>query len=93
MNIYFTGYVVLKLLNIKINKYLSCEIDEGAKGISRAHNEDKLIEYIGDAKLLTKSFVQEHCPIDLLLGSPPCNDLSKVNADRKHFGEKINKIF
>lgn len=82
----------MKLLNIRIKKYWSCEIAEDPLLVSSSHNEDGLIEYIGDAKLLTKTQIEEFCPVDLLLGAPPCNDLSRVNPKRKHFGKKKTVI-
>lgn len=82
----------MKLLNNKVKKYWSCEINEDAIAVSRCQNKDNLIENIGDARSLTKSEIQGYCPVDLLLGAPPCNDLSWVNPDRRHFGKKNNVI-
>lgn len=92
VGILFIGYLVLRLLNIKVKKYYSCEIDDDAKAVSQNQNKDNVIKYIGDAHLLTKSQIQDYCPIDLLLGGPPCNDLSRVNPERRHFGKKNYSI-
>lgn len=77
----------MKLLQIRIKKYYSSEICKNALAVSQdCHSADNLIEYIGDASKLTKQQIIDLGPIDLLLGGPPCNELSRVNKDRKKFG-------
>ncbi|KAL7647096.1 UNVERIFIED_CONTAM: hypothetical protein RMT77_002354 [Armadillidium vulgare] len=41
------------------------------------------IEHIGDIMMLSNKKIEDLCPIDLLIGGSPCNDLSLVNPHRK----------
>lgn len=80
-----SGLVALNLLGIKVQKYFASEVCPKALAVSQG-NHKGVIEYIGDARKLTKEKIKCYGPIDLLLGGPPCKDLSRVNPNRKKFG-------
>ncbi|GFY49087.1 hypothetical protein TNIN_462631 [Trichonephila inaurata madagascariensis] len=77
-----TGKLALDELRIEVEKYYACEIDNDAVNVSKFHFGDS-ITYIGNVKNLTEGKIQSICPIDLVIGGSPCNDLSLVNPERK----------
>lgn len=76
--------MALKLLGIKVKKYYASEIDQKAIEVSMDNYAD--IEQIGSATEITLKKLKEIGPIDLLIGGPPCDNLSRVNHRRKKFG-------
>nr|XP_042911601.1 DNA (cytosine-5)-methyltransferase 3B isoform X2 [Parasteatoda tepidariorum] len=77
-----TGKLVLDNLGIDVEVYYASEIDEAALCVSKLQHPDA-IEYIGDVTKLLSKKISSMCPIDLLIGGSPCNDLSLVNPLRK----------
>ncbi|XP_036067962.1 DNA (cytosine-5)-methyltransferase 3B isoform X2 [Oryzias melastigma] len=77
-----TGYLVLKDLGFKIEKYVASEVCEDSIAVSTV-NHDGTILQIGDVRFITKEFLDAGGPFDLLIGGSPCNDLSIVNPIRK----------
>ncbi|XP_054709326.1 DNA (cytosine-5)-methyltransferase 3B-like [Uloborus diversus] len=77
-----TGKLILDLLGIKVDKYYACEIDEDAVHVSKCQHIDSII-HLGDVCHLTEKEIKNLCPIDLVIGGSPCNDLSLVNPFRK----------
>lgn len=69
-------------LNIKVECYYSCEIDEIAISVVKK-NYPGGIDLLGDVKTLTEETIQSILPIDLLIGGSPCNELSLANPYRK----------
>ena len=63
------GQVALDRLGIKVDKYMASEVDKYAIQITQANYPDTL--QLGDIRNVT---VKEH--IDILLGGPPCQDVS-----------------
>lgn len=74
--------VSLKNLDIYPEMYVSVEIDKVSKIIS-AKNHGNDVRQLGDIKNMTEESIKEFCPINLLIGGSPCNDLSLVNRRRK----------
>nr|XP_027231607.1 DNA (cytosine-5)-methyltransferase 3A-like [Penaeus vannamei] len=77
-----TGLYVLEKLGIEVEVYYASEIDEAAQNVSET-NFGSRITWIGDVTTFTDKQITELCPIDLLIGGSPCNDLSHVNPNRK----------
>ncbi|KFM59276.1 DNA (cytosine-5)-methyltransferase 3B, partial [Stegodyphus mimosarum] len=73
-----TGKLALDSLGIGISKYYASEIDEEAIAISKLNHKDNII-HLGDVKNLCEEKLKCMCPIDLVIGGSPCNDLSLVN--------------
>ncbi|CAE1234789.1 unnamed protein product [Acanthosepion pharaonis] len=81
-----TGKVALDELGIVTNGYFSSEIDLDALIVTRVNHGNNVTE-IGDITQLTEKRISELCPIDLVIGGSPCNELSLVNPARKGFSE------
>jgi DNA (cytosine-5)-methyltransferase 1 len=63
------GQVALNKLGIKVDKYMASEVDKYAIQITQANYPDTI--KLGDIRNVT---VKEH--IDILIGGPPCQDVS-----------------
>ncbi|TSW62381.1 DNA (cytosine-5)-methyltransferase 3B [Bagarius yarrelli] len=84
-----TGYLVLKDLGFKVERYIASEICDDSIAVGMVKHEGK-IEYVNDVRTITRKHLAEWGPFDLLIGGSPCNDLSMVNPARKGlFGENI----
>ncbi|XP_055977707.1 DNA (cytosine-5)-methyltransferase 3B isoform X2 [Sorex fumeus] len=77
-----TGYLVLKELGIKVEKYVASEVCEESIAVGTVKHEGN-IKYVNDVRNITKRNIEEWGPFDLLIGGSPCNDLSNVNPARK----------
>uniref|UniRef100_A0A8C8S8D7 DNA (cytosine-5-)-methyltransferase n=1 Tax=Pelusios castaneus TaxID=367368 RepID=A0A8C8S8D7_9SAUR len=77
-----TGYLVLKDLGIKVEKYIASEICEDSIAVGTVRHEGN-ITYVHDVRNITKRNIEEWGPFDLVIGGSPCNDLSIVNPARK----------
>lgn len=66
---FLSGLIALKLLGIKVRKYYASEICPKALAVSHSSN-DGVIEYIGDAKKLTKEKNQKLRPNRFIIGRP-----------------------
>ena len=82
--IFFTGKLILDMLDLEIEIYECSEIDKNAidvstfnHGSSITHKED-VISLANDDE-----YLESISPIHLLLGAPPCNELSKANWKRQ----------
>ncbi|KAM9445621.1 uncharacterized protein Hap1MRO34_024404 [Clarias gariepinus] len=87
-----TGYLVLKDLGFKVEKYVASEIDEESITVSMVNHAGK-ITHVDDVRLITKQHIEEWGPFDLLIGGSPCNDLSIVNPARKGLFEGTGRLF
>ncbi|MBN3275186.1 DNM3B methyltransferase, partial [Polyodon spathula] len=87
-----TGYLVLKDLGFKIDRYIASEICEDSIAVGHIKHEGK-IEHVDDVRTITKKHVSEWGPFDLLIGGSPCNDLSIVNPARKGLFEGTGRLF
>ncbi|KAG9332523.1 hypothetical protein JZ751_014621, partial [Albula glossodonta] len=87
-----TGFLVLKDLGFKIDRYVASEICEDSITVGKINHEDRII-YVNDARAITKKQVAEWGPFDLLIGGSPCNDLSIVNPARKGLFEGTGRLF
>uniref|UniRef100_H2SKN2 DNA (cytosine-5-)-methyltransferase n=2 Tax=Takifugu rubripes TaxID=31033 RepID=H2SKN2_TAKRU len=87
-----TGYLVLKNLGFKIERYIASEICEDSIAVGMVKHEGK-IEYVNDVRTITKKHLAEWGPFDLLIGGSPCNDLSMVNPLRKGLFEGTGRLF
>ncbi|XP_053705782.1 uncharacterized protein LOC128749853 [Synchiropus splendidus] len=87
-----TGYLVLKELGFKIEKYVASEICEDSLAVTEVHHDGKITN-VGDARFITKEQLQRWGPFDLLIGGSPCNDLSIVNPIRKGLYEGTGRLF
>lgn len=80
--------LALKELNIPCN-YISSEIDKYSEAISKYHfNQVRL----GDIRHITHIF-RTLPKIDLLIGGPPCQDLSISKKNRKGLGGEKSALF
>ncbi|XP_074498757.1 uncharacterized protein LOC141772022 isoform X2 [Sebastes fasciatus] len=87
-----TGYLVLKDLGFKVEKYVASEVCEDSLAVAAINHDGKII-HVGDARLITQEHINEWGPFDLLIGGSPCNDLSIVNPFRKGIYEGTGRLF
>ncbi|XP_058847009.1 uncharacterized protein LOC117422312 isoform X3 [Acipenser ruthenus] len=87
-----TGYLVLKDLGFKVDRYIASEICEDSIAVGLIKHEGK-IEHVDDVRSITKKHIAEWGPFDLLIGGSPCNDLSIVNPARKGLFEGTGRLF
>uniref|UniRef100_A0A3Q2ZT28 DNA (cytosine-5-)-methyltransferase n=2 Tax=Kryptolebias marmoratus TaxID=37003 RepID=A0A3Q2ZT28_KRYMA len=87
-----TGYLVLKELGFKIERYIASEICDNSIAVGMIKHEGK-IEYVNDVRAITRKHLVEWGPFDLLIGGSPCNDLSMVNPQRKGLFEGTGRLF
>uniref|UniRef100_W5MEM5 DNA (cytosine-5-)-methyltransferase n=1 Tax=Lepisosteus oculatus TaxID=7918 RepID=W5MEM5_LEPOC len=87
-----TGYLVLKDLGFKVERYIASEICEDSIAVGMIKHEGR-IEHVHDVRTITKKHIAEWGPFDLLIGGSPCNDLSIVNPARKGLFEGTGRLF
>ncbi|XP_030639440.1 DNA (cytosine-5-)-methyltransferase 3 beta, duplicate a [Chanos chanos] len=87
-----TGYLVLRDLGFKVERYIASEICDDSIAVGMVKHEGK-IEYVNDVRTITKKHLAEWGPFDLLIGGSPCNDLSMVNPARKGLFEGTGRLF
>ncbi|XP_035996945.1 DNA (cytosine-5-)-methyltransferase 3 beta, duplicate a [Fundulus heteroclitus] len=87
-----TGYLVLRDLGFKIERYIASEICDDSIVVGMVKHEGK-IEYVNDVRTITRKHLAEWGPFDLLIGGSPCNDLSMVNPLRKGLYEGTGRLF
>ncbi|KAK5864186.1 hypothetical protein PBY51_001146 [Eleginops maclovinus] len=87
-----TGYLVLKDLGFKIDRYIASEICDDSIAVGLIKHKGK-IEYVNDVRTITRKHLAEWGPFDLLIGGSPCNDLSMVNPLRKGLFEGTGRLF
>ncbi|XP_077435437.1 DNA (cytosine-5)-methyltransferase 3C-like isoform X2 [Vanacampus margaritifer] len=87
-----TGYLVLKDLGFKLERYIASEICEDSIAVGMIKHAGK-IEYVNDVRTITRKHLAEWGPFDLLIGGSPCNDLSMVNPLRKGLFEGTGRLF
>ncbi|XP_047226829.1 DNA (cytosine-5-)-methyltransferase 3 beta, duplicate a isoform X2 [Girardinichthys multiradiatus] len=87
-----TGYLVLKNLGFKIERYIASEICNDSIAVGMIKHEGK-IEYVNDVRTITRKHLAEWGPFDLLIGGSPCNDLALVNPARKGLYEGTGRLF
>lgn len=88
----FSALVALKNLGIDPKIYFASEIDEISKIISAKNYGDQVIQ-LGNIKDITEEDIVNYCPINLLIGGSPCNDLSLVNRRKKGLNFWMNNHF
>lgn len=77
-----TGYLVLRELDIKVEKYVTFEIREESIAIGTVKHKGTT-KYVNDVGNITKKNNEEWGRFDLVTGGSLCNDLSNVNPARK----------
>uniref|UniRef100_A0A672LAJ8 DNA (cytosine-5-)-methyltransferase n=1 Tax=Sinocyclocheilus grahami TaxID=75366 RepID=A0A672LAJ8_SINGR len=87
-----TGYLVLRDLGFKVERYIASEICEDSIAVGMIKHEGQ-IEYVKDVRTITRKHLAEWGPFDLLIGGSPCNDLSMVNPARKGLFEGTGRLF
>ncbi|KAM6924459.1 DNA (cytosine-5)-methyltransferase 3C-like [Xenentodon cancila] len=87
-----TGYLVLKDLGFKVEKYVASEVCEDSVAVSTVNHDGKIV-HVGDVRFITQELIEEWGPFDLLIGGSPCNDLSIVNPVRKGLYEGTGRLF
>ncbi|XP_078112108.1 uncharacterized protein LOC144521415 [Sander vitreus] len=87
-----TGYLVLKDLGFKVEKYVASEVCEDSISVATVGHDGKII-HIGDVRFITEEHMEQWGPFDLLIGGSPCNDLSMVNPFRKGLYEGTGRLF
>lgn len=85
--------VALKEMGVKVNKYISSEIEPNAIKVSKNHHPE--IIQVGDVKSLNFDKILEMCDgkVDLLIGGSPCQDLSIAKANRKGLQGERSGLF
>ncbi|KAJ7332225.1 hypothetical protein JRQ81_014405 [Phrynocephalus forsythii] len=86
------GYLVLRDLGIKVEKYVASEICEDSIAVGTVRHEGN-IKYVHDVRNITKRNIDDWGPFDLVIGGSPCNDLSIVNPARKGLYEGTGRLF
>ncbi|KAF7655055.1 hypothetical protein LDENG_00061180, partial [Lucifuga dentata] len=87
-----TGYLVLKDLGFKVEKYIASEICEDSIAVATINHEGKIVQ-VDDVRFISKHHLKQWGPFDLLIGGSPCNDLSIVNPIRKGLYEGTGRLF
>ncbi|XP_041859223.1 DNA (cytosine-5)-methyltransferase 3B-like isoform X2 [Melanotaenia boesemani] len=87
-----TGYLVLKDLGFKVEKYVASEVCEDSVAAGTVNHEGRIIN-VGDVRVITEELIEKWGPFDLLIGGSPCNDLSIVNPNRKGLYEGTGRLF
>ncbi|XP_061075037.1 uncharacterized protein LOC133109631 [Conger conger] len=87
-----TGYLVLRDLGFKVDRYIASEICEDSIAVGMIKHEGR-IEHVNDVRSITRKHIAEWGPFDLLIGGSPCNDLSMVNPARKGLFEGTGRLF
>uniref|UniRef100_A0ACB8F6V4 DNA (Cytosine-5)-methyltransferase 3B n=1 Tax=Sphaerodactylus townsendi TaxID=933632 RepID=A0ACB8F6V4_9SAUR len=87
-----TGYLVLREMGIKVDRYVASEICEDSIAVGSVRHEGN-IQYVHDVRNITKRNIDEWGPFDLVIGGSPCNDLSMVNPARKGLYEGTGRLF
>ncbi|XP_072371088.1 DNA (cytosine-5)-methyltransferase 3B isoform X7 [Scyliorhinus torazame] len=87
-----TGYLVLRDLGFKVERYVASEICEDSIAVGTVRHEGK-ITYVHDVRNISKQNIHEWGPFDLVIGGSPCNDLSIVNPARKGLYEGTGRLF
>ncbi|XP_051050009.1 DNA (cytosine-5)-methyltransferase 3C [Phodopus roborovskii] len=87
-----TGYLVLKELGIKVEKYVASEVCTESIAVGTVKHEGQ-IKYVNDVRNITRGNIDEWGPFDLVIGGSPCNDLSCVNPVRKGLFEGTGRLF
>uniref|UniRef100_A0A8D3B2L7 DNA (cytosine-5-)-methyltransferase n=1 Tax=Scophthalmus maximus TaxID=52904 RepID=A0A8D3B2L7_SCOMX len=87
-----TGYLVLKDLGFKVEKYVASEVCEDSLAVAVINHDAKII-HVGDVRFITQENIEQWGPFDLLIGGSPCNDLSIVNPIRKGLYEGTGRLF
>ncbi|XP_051947826.1 DNA (cytosine-5)-methyltransferase 3B-like [Xyrauchen texanus] len=87
-----TGYLVLKELGFRVEKYVASEVEEESITISMVNHDGK-ITHVDDVRRITKYHIDKWGPFDLLIGGSPCNDLTIVNPSRKGLFEGTGRLF
>nr|XP_037270264.1 DNA (cytosine-5)-methyltransferase 3B-like [Rhipicephalus microplus] len=77
-----TGKYVLDQLGLSVEAYYASEVDKDAIHVGLTRHGSSII-YLGPVEHLKDQKLQELCPIDLLIGGSPCNDLANVNPNKK----------
>ncbi|KAL3214120.1 hypothetical protein MRX96_007248 [Rhipicephalus microplus] len=73
---------VLDQLGLSVEAYYASEVDKDAIHVGLTRHGSSII-YLGPVEHLKDQKLQELCPIDLLIGGSPCNDLANVNPNKK----------
>ncbi|MCI4387481.1 hypothetical protein PGIGA_G00074640 [Pangasianodon gigas] len=87
-----TGYLVLKDLGFKVERYVASEIDDESITVSMVNHDGKITQ-VDDVRGITRKHIEKWGPFDLLIGGSPCNDLSIVNPARKGLFEGTGRLF
>lgn len=77
-----TGKLVLDRLKIRVDEYIASEVDQAAMTVAQTRHPGSIV-HVGDVCNLGLHELEKFCPIDLLIGGSPCNELSIANPNRK----------
>ena len=74
--------VILETLKLQVGTYHVSEIDHICDSIRNANHGKKGTHTInaGDIVNINEEWLDAHGPFDLVLASPPCNDVSRANT-------------
>lgn len=81
----------MKNLLLRPAKYFASEIDIVSKLIAAKNHGNDIIN-VGDIENITEEKIMEMCPIHLLIGGSPCQDLSIAKQNREGLQGLSNKF-
>jgi len=86
------GQVALDRLGIKVDKYMASEVDKYAIQVTQANYPDTIqLGDIRNVSIFGGGSYKEH--IDILLGGPPCQDVSFAHEGKGLIeGERLSYI-
>ncbi|MEE6506521.1 hypothetical protein FKM82_007709 [Ascaphus truei] len=76
-----TGYLVLKDLGLRVDKYVASAI--GGSGSLGSSCLEGNIRFVHDVRNITRRDIEEWGPFDLVIGGNTCNKLPQINPVRK----------
>lgn len=81
-SITFVAKLIIDTLGIDVELYCASEVDQDAIKVS-GNRHGSTIEYLGNIIDIVKDddLIKSKCPIHLLVGGSPCEELSRANKD------------
>lgn len=76
------------MLGIDVEVYKASEVDQDAMDVSTSWHGN-LISHLGDITKIVndEKLIESMCPIHLLVGGSPCEELSRANNDGLGLGK------
>lgn len=80
--VFLKGKIIADQLEVDVDEYIAAEIDNDAIYVSETRH-GKSIRHLGDIREIVKDdkLIDSFCPIHLLIGGSPCEELSRAKID------------